>query len=150
MDLRNLIRVGVVSDRSTKLCAVRVVFEDQDNLVSGWLPVILPQTGSTKDFMLPDIDERVVCLFLGNGIEAGFCIGSFYAGGLPGGVSGDKRGVWFEDGSYVEFDRATGTLRVKAQGNVAVMAPAVTIDGNVTISGNLAVGGTFTHGGGGA
>lgn len=147
MVLRNLIRIGIVSDRSADECAVRVVIEDQDELVTDWLPVIVPSAGRTKDFILPDVGDRVVCLFLGNGLEAGFCLGSYYSGDVPSGATGDKRGVWFEDGSYVEFDRNAGILRVKATSSVAVTAPTITIDGNATVTGNLTVNGRIFGGG---
>jgi len=146
MSLKSLVRVGVVSDRDAERCAVRVIFRDQDELVTDWLPVVVPQTKETKDFSLPDIDEPVVCIFLGSGLEAGFCLGAIYTGASPA-ASGDERGIWFPDGSRVVFDRASGTLVVSTAGSVSVTAPSTTIDGNVTIKGNLDVSGTITRGG---
>lgn len=145
-NLKSLVRVGIVSDRDPKRCAVRVIFADQDAMVSGWLPVVVLQARDTRDFALPDIDETVVCVFLGSGLEAGFCLGTIYTSAAPA-ISGDERGVWFPDGSHIVFDRASGTLVINAAGNVKVTAPNTTIEGDVTINGNLDVSGTITRGG---
>ena len=66
---RNLIREGVVSSRDIPGRTVKVFFPDRD-LVSGNLPL---QNGVT----MPAIGDPVVCLFLGNGLERGFCLGGF-------------------------------------------------------------------------
>jgi phage baseplate assembly protein V len=148
MQLKSMIRVGVVSDRDPVRCAVRVIFPDQDEMVSGWLPLVVLQARETKEFALPDIDETVVCIFLGSGIEKGYCIGAIYTSDRePPTSNGDERGVWFPDGSHVVFDRAAGMLVVNAMGNVSVTAPSTTITGNVTINGSLDVSGSITRGG---
>lgn len=67
------IRVGVVSSVDLDQHTVRVLFPDLDNQVSSNLEVL-------RDGM-PNIDETVVCIFLGNGLESGFCLGSPYKGG---------------------------------------------------------------------
>lgn len=144
--MKSMVRVGTVSDRNPDSCSVRVVFSDQDDLVSDWLPVVLPQALNTCDYSLPDIDETVVCLFLGSGIEAGFCLGAIYTDANPAG-NGEQRGVWFPDGSHVFFDHKTGTLTVTANGGVVIKSPSSTIDGNVRIVGNLVVEGSITRGG---
>ncbi|WP_317957247.1 hypothetical protein [Paenibacillus chitinolyticus] len=51
---------------------------------------------------------------------------------LPG--NADQRGIWFNDGSYVYYDRSSGVLEVKAAGRVR-------------IEGDLEVTGTLTRGG---
>lgn len=136
--LQNLIRVGVVSSRNPEKCAVKVIISDQDNMVSNWLPVIVPQSLKNKDYALPDVGEQVVCLFLGNGIETGYCLGSIYSeADVPPTNNGNKRGTWFEDGSYVEWDRGTGDLTIRAKGNINIIADGditITSEGNITTS----------------
>ncbi|WP_121614797.1 hypothetical protein [Virgibacillus halodenitrificans] len=68
---RNLIRVGKVHARKTQNGTVQVLFEDRDDFVSNDLPVL-------KSSPFPNIGETVVCVFLGNAIEDGFCLGPFY------------------------------------------------------------------------
>ncbi|MGG4447639.1 hypothetical protein [Brevibacillus porteri] len=55
---------------------MRAVFPDKDNQVSGDLP-ILNQVTLT-------VGESVLCLFLGNGMQTGFCLGSFKTDGDGG------------------------------------------------------------------
>lgn len=147
--LKHLIRVGTVSNRNPGRCAVRVIFDDLDRLVSDWLPVVVPQALHTRDMALPDIGETVVCLFLGTGVESGFCLGAVYAEAAPAG-SGSERGVWFPDGSSAYYDREAGELHVAAKSSVVVKAPSVTIDGDARITGSLSVEGDLLQGGDGA
>lgn len=132
--LQNLIRVGTVSSAKPTSGTVRVVFPDRDDLVSAELPVLI-SGGWGKGNAFPLVGESVLCLFLGNGLQAGYCLGIFYGDEdvVPG--TNDQRGVWFEDGSYVYYDRAAGCLVVKAATGVK-------------IEGDLVVTGTITHGGG--
>ncbi|KEQ22303.1 phage baseplate assembly protein V [Paenibacillus tyrfis] len=143
--LANMVRVGTVSVIDPDRCAVRVVFPDRDDLVSDFLPVVvLP-----GEYVLPKVNDRVLCLFLGNGLETGFCLGSFYFNASPPPTTApEKRGTWYRDGSYIDFDEASGTLAVHAKGKVIIKAASgLEIAGDVHISGNLTVDGSITGGG---
>ncbi|QOT12954.1 phage baseplate assembly protein V [Paenibacillus sp. JNUCC32] len=129
--IENLIRIGLVSSVNAKKHTVRVVFEDKDNLVSGDLPVIVPYSASAKAYRLPEVSESVLCVFRGNGIQNGFCLGSYYTDeDVPPVSNKDQIGTWFEDGSYVFYDQASGSLHVKAAGNVR-------IEGDLTVTGSI-------------
>ena len=141
MNIQSMIRVGVVSDRSVERCAVRVIFEGQDQMVSDWLPVVQPLAGRARFFALPDVGDSVICLFLGTGLETGFCAGMYYAGGAVPAASGNTIGVWLPGGNYVELDQSTGSLAVQATGGVSITAPAVSITGNLSVSGSITRGG---------
>jgi phage baseplate assembly protein gpV len=69
---RNLIKVGLVNSRDTNKGTVKVLFPDKDNTVSNDLPIL-------SCVNMPNVGEQVLCLFLGNGLEEGFCLGSFYS-----------------------------------------------------------------------
>lgn|GEM_PF-1713323 len=152
---KNMIRAGVVSTVDAKRCTVRVSFPDQEGMVSDELPLLL-QRG---DYTLPAVNDSVLCLFLGNGIQIGFCLGTYYMEDIaPPQTNPDRVGTWFPGGSYVYFDKATNALHIKAVGEVQIESNAsfgadihiqggATIGGNVTINGNLNVSGTITHGG---
>lgn len=137
--MRNTVRLGTVTDHDHDSCAVRIVFEDQDNLVSDWLPVVVPQAEGARYVSLPDVGDTVIAVFLGNGIEAGFCLGAIYISAPPG--TANQNGVWFPDGSHVYYDRAAGVLTVQAASNVAITAPTVTITGDLDVSGSITRGG---------
>lgn len=81
---QNIIRVGVVSSSDPGRQAIRATFPDRDDQVSDWLPVIIPPikteytvNGETLclEIEIPKLDEEVLCIFLGNGLETGFCVG---------------------------------------------------------------------------
>lgn len=69
-DIRNIMRIGIVSTANIDRREVRVTFPDKDNLVSDELPLL-------DHIPVPDVGDSVLCLFLPNGKSKGFCIGSF-------------------------------------------------------------------------
>lgn len=73
------VRIGVVSSVSPEHYAVRVLCEAEDNMVSDWLPIVVPQSLKNKERILPNVGESVVCVFLDDDVE-GFCLGSIGGG----------------------------------------------------------------------
>lgn len=143
----NIIRYGRVSSVNTADHTVRVVFEDEDDLVSWNLPVLVANASKNQDFCLPDVGEYVVCAFLPNGIAAGFCLGSVYNQQIrPPQNSQDVRSVTFEDGTVVAYNRSSHTLAIDVKGSVTVTAA-----GNVTVQGDVVADGislkNHVHGG---
>ncbi|MGW9124573.1 phage baseplate assembly protein V [Paenibacillus chitinolyticus] len=129
-----VIRAGIVSSVQASEGTVRVTFPDRNHYVTAGLPVVSPMGGWARGNSLPAVGENVLCAFAGSGLQAGFCLGTFFtADKSPPGVP-SQRGVWFEDGSSVYYDRQSGVLHVK---------PA----GSVKIEGDLIVTGTLTRGG---
>ncbi|MFX3635459.1 MAG: hypothetical protein ACE3L7_04175 [Candidatus Pristimantibacillus sp.] len=76
-----LIRVGIVSDRNVAEGTVKVTFEDQDNMVTDWLPVVVAKNLENSSTAIPNINDTVVCAFLASGLEDGFCLGVLHGGG---------------------------------------------------------------------
>lgn len=76
----DLIRVGRVSSVNETDYTVRVEFQDKEKLVSHDLPIFVSTTSKTKnpEIDLPKVGESVVCIFLPNGAQQGFCLGAFY------------------------------------------------------------------------
>ncbi|WP_425622484.1 phage baseplate assembly protein V [Brevibacillus borstelensis] len=133
---KNMLRVGVVSSVNPANATVRVFFPDRDNLVSNELPVIFPHTLKMRHYSLPAVGENVVCLFQGNGIQDGYCLGAIYSEvDLPPVQDKNLSGVWFEDGSHVYYDREKKKLHVKAVSDVY-------IDGDLHVSGQVYTGGS--------
>lgn len=73
------IKIGVVSTVDAAAGTVRVAFPDLDNMVSGDLPVLT----IGRLFAMPVPGDNAVCLLLGDGLGAGYFLGSFYAGTAP-------------------------------------------------------------------
>lgn len=79
--LFNLVRVGRINTLDKLNGNCRVLFDDKDNLVSAELPIM-----ENVDLDKLNIGDQVLCIFLPNGIQQGFCFGKFYSEiNLPGG-----------------------------------------------------------------
>ncbi|WP_310549927.1 phage baseplate assembly protein V [Paenibacillus glufosinatiresistens] len=122
-----MIRIGQVSAVNHAAGTVRVAFADRDDAVSADLPVVVPGGGAQGN-PLPLPGQTVLCAFTAAGSSAGFCLGTYYGGGEKPPGTEEQRGVWFEDGSYVFYDRKQHSLNVKAAG-------AVNIEGDLTVTG---------------
>lgn len=128
--LNNLIRIGKVSSVNYQKGTARVYFPDDDEIVSYDLPILHRNALKNKDYNMPDIDERVLCLFLSSGVETGFILGSIYTDTVPTPEStGDKRTVVFEDGSRFSYDRKTHQFEAQIEGTqIRTNRKLVTID----------------------
>ncbi|EBA9223441.1 phage baseplate assembly protein V [Salmonella enterica] len=144
--IRQLIRVGVVSDIDEKGVTARVTFDDQDDVTSASLQVIVKNTDENADYWMPDVGEQVLCLFLPVGPQQGFILGSFYDEmHTPPANTVNKRVIKFRNGTRIENDResnsllvdAVGDVTVKATGTVTIDAPETIITGNTTVKGLL-------------
>ena len=135
MKMNELARVGFVVSRQPEKHRVRVEFRDTvtAKLVSGWLPVLVPRASADMAFDLPDVGDQVLCLFLGNGLEEGFVLGSMYGAQTPPVSSGDTFHRTFSDGTTLEYDRAAHKLRASVRGDVEA---SVTGNVEVTLQGN--------------
>lgn len=155
--LNSLIKIGEVSSVDYAKGTARVVFDDDDSVVSNDLQVLQKNTFKNKDYYMPDVGEDVICLFLPSGTEEGFILGSVYAGDItPPESSGNKRTVVFSDNTKVSYDRETHTLSINigetsiladgenvyVKGSVATLeAPTIKLKGNVEVDGTLTAGG---------
>ena len=119
--LNRLIKIGEVSSINPAAGTARVVFDDDDSVVSYDLPVLQRNTIANRDYAMPDIGEDVLCIFLPTGEEDGFILGSFYADEIdPPESSGDKRTVVFSDDTRISYDRATHELSITIGGTSIV------------------------------
>ena len=119
--LPDLIKIGEVSSVDPEKCTARVVFDDEDSLVSYDLQILQRNTYENQDYQMVHPGEDVVCLFLGSGQEDGFIIGSLYAGEIkPPEASLDRRTVVFSDDTRVCYDRQEHKLTVTIEGTEIV------------------------------
>ena len=148
--LNSLIKIGEVSSVDCARGTARVVFDDDDNLVSNDLQVLQKNTIQNKDYYMPDVGEDVVCIFLPSGTEEGFILGSVYAGDItPPESSANKRTVKFADDTVISYDRAAhqlsisiGATNITANGSsVVIENPTIELKGNVNVSGTLTASG---------
>jgi len=141
--LENLIKIGKVSSVNEKECSARVVFEN--DMVSYDLPIIQHNTVKNKDYILPDVGEQVVCLFLPNSLHNGFIVGSIYSlKDKPAIKDKNIRNIKFNDGTEIEYDRKNHILKVDCKGEIIIQsASEITIKGNIILNGNLFITGTI-------
>lgn len=130
-DVQSLIKIGEVSSIDPAKCTARVVFDDEDSIVSYDLPVLQRNTIKNHDFAMPDIGEDAIVLFFGEGQEDGVIIGSIYAGEVtPPESTENRRTVVFDDDTRVCYDRQEHKLTVTIEGTEIVFNRQ---DGSITV-----------------
>lgn len=127
----SLIKLGEISSIDPGRGTARVVFDDEDGLVSYDLPVLQRNTLKNHDFVMPDIGEDAIVLFFGEGQEDGVIIGAIYAGEVtPPESTENRRTVVFDDDTRVCYDRQEHKLTVTIEGTEIVFNRQ---DGSITV-----------------
>lgn len=127
----SLIKIGEISSIDPAKCTARVVFDDEDSIVSFDLPVLQRNTIKNHDFAMPDVGEDAIVLFFGEGQEDGVILGSIYAGEVtPPESTENRRTVVFDDDTRVCYDRAEHKLTVTIEGTEVVFNRQ---DGSITV-----------------
>lgn len=112
---------------------VRVKFPDYDELVSYWLQVVQQQTFANKHYYMPDIDELVLCIFLGNGPIAGFVLGAVYnEKDTPPEEGQDIYYTKYKDGTRLKYDRENHLVTKNIKGDVLI-----TVEDNESAKGTV-------------
>lgn len=132
--LSKTIRIGKISSVNPSNCTARVIFDDKDNMVSHNLPVRQNNTKKNRDYYLPDINETVLCVFLPNGDQEGYILGSYYGDlDTPPVDSTAKRGTKFSDGTSIFYDRDNHHMDINIEGilDCKIKNVEVKVDGNI-------------------
>jgi phage baseplate assembly protein gpV len=136
--VRNIVRVGRVNTIDEAKGTVQVLFQDRDNLISGDLPLL------NFEYHMPDIGDQVVCIFLGNGIEQGYCLGSFYSNVSPTPVA--NKNIYkkkIDDNVNFTYNKVTKSLEVNVESvQIHVQNGKATIKANEILLGDGATEGT--------
>jgi phage baseplate assembly protein V len=155
------LQFGIVVEIAEATCRAKVRLPALDNLITHWLPVLVPKTCRDKHYIMPDVGEHVALMLDSRG-EDGCILGALYSSADVTPCSGvEKHHIAFDDGTTVEYDRdshvlsvnAVGPITIEAAGPVLVRTPKATIDAPETrVTGHLTVekGMTVTGGGGAA
>lgn len=121
--LRGMLRTGTVSAVYPKTDTVRVVFDDKDETTSPELHVLHRFSGKNKDYWMPDKGDQVLCIFNNNdkNFSTGWVLGSYFTERQPPQVaSADIMRMDFADGSFVEVNRAAGSLKINFTGPITI------------------------------
>lgn len=131
-------KIGEVSSINPVKCTARVIFDDENSMVTYDLPIMQRNSLGNRDYQMPDIGEDVLCLFRSDGFEDGVIIGSFYAGDVePPETTADRRTVVFKDGTRICYDRAAHMLTVTIAGTEIVFDQqngSITVPDSVTVN----------------
>ncbi|WP_052265421.1 phage baseplate assembly protein V [Ruegeria sp. ANG-R] len=129
---------------------VRVRFEDNDQVISGWLDVVQRSSAGMRVFTRPKPGSQVVCAMDGNR-EAGVVLGALYSDADPAPTGGDgtmhfempdgSTAIW--DGDAFTIDHSSGLVLTIAGGKLVVDGD-LEITRNVMVSGDLVVSGDTT------
>jgi phage baseplate assembly protein V len=151
---------------------VRVIFPDRLDragkpLITKPIPVLQAAASQKQSFAIPRIGTNVLVAKLPNGSSDYLVLGSFYTTKDPPPVSDPKLDyVEYEDGSYIKFDSASGTMTwnlkggitlqaagnatIKSDGSLLLDCPAIhlkgamNLEGNITHTGNMTTTGNHT------
>jgi phage baseplate assembly protein V len=92
---------------------VKVQFPDRDNMVSFWLPVIVPKIQEDKWFWQPDLGEQVAVLM--DAFDEDGCV----LGSVPSNVDQASEGlgpnifsITFKDGTSFKYDRTLHQMTI--------------------------------------
>lgn len=129
--LRGMLRTGTVSAVYPKTDTVRVVFDDKDETTSPELHVLHRFSGKNKDYWMPDIGDQVLCIFNNNdkNFSTGWVLGSYFTEKQPPQVaSADIMRMDFADGSFVEVNRAAGSLSINFTGPITINGSTINLN----------------------
>lgn len=92
---------------------VKCRLPDRDNMITGWLDVVVPSTSGDRVAWLPKPGNQVA-LMLDEHDESGCVLGAIYSDADPpdADASTSLRRVAFADGGVVEYDESTSVLRI--------------------------------------
>lgn len=149
---------GVVVEIDAGRAAVKVRYPEYD-LVSGWLPVVLPLAAGARVFALPRVGSQVVVL-ADRDLDDAVVVGCIYSQADPPPAAGARvLIVETEDGTKVTIDpdaslvtvdtpgsvqasaagnisaHAGGDLDAIAGGSIMAQAPSITLKGDITLDG---------------
>lgn len=134
-----IFRIGIVQDYDAKRHMARIVFPGMGNLVSGWLPVIVPFSNGNKAELHLDIGSHVACIMAGEGVETGIIAGTFYDDtNAPDDGNPDITALTFSDGTAIRYDRKSHQLDINGRGDISITCSGnmdIHAQGNVTITG---------------
>ncbi|MEK3955302.1 hypothetical protein [Psychrobacillus sp. FSL K6-1464] len=119
----NNIRAGIVDGLNVEKGTIRVTFPDLDDMVTDDIALF------SSEQKFPEIGDPVVCIFLSNGSQQGFCFGTYYNDeNLPPIPNKNVYVRKFNDGLIIEYDLQNQNLTISSEN-------AITINGNLTVNG---------------
>ena len=98
-----------------------------------------------KRHNIPNVKDQVLCIFLPNGIERGFCLGNYYSEVNRPPV--ENKNIYykkFDDGTSIQYDKVSKELTINSV-NLIVINGSVKVNGNISSTG-IVTGSNITAG----
>ncbi|WP_304158890.1 phage baseplate assembly protein V [Fusobacterium ulcerans] len=135
------IELGIIKIINEKDYTARVRIPELDNKMTGDLQVLVPLTNGDQEYKMPAVETQVVCLFIGDRIDRGYIIGSYYSKKyqVPGGAVKEKIILKYPGGAEIEIDKKSGVMKLDVIKELIISTPKVTINSDVEIKGKLDV-----------
>lgn len=135
----NLIRLGTIAhvDHGAARCRVRT-----GELVTDWIPWLVPRAGETIEWSAPSIGEQGIVLCPDGDTFGAVFLRGLYSDAVPAPASdGGMHLMLFTDGTQLRYDAKTHALAVAlCAGGTATL----TADGGITINGDVQINGKLT------
>lgn len=131
-----MIRFAIVTEMNTSSGKARVRFPE-DDIVSDWLAVIVPNVKDHKWSFPLSVNEQVCCL-MDSDCQKGVILGAVYSKVTEPAITDGKIGVVFSDDSRVDFDPATGKMTISTSGEIEITATSkLTLNGDLNVVGKI-------------
>lgn len=115
------IKAATVSELIPEKMRVRVTYDDRDGFVSDELAVPCYGSGDTKHYWMPSVGETVWVEENEDGNGEGAVLCSRYSDSNPPKEHDPNiRKIDFGEGSFIEFNRSTGDLKINCRGNITI------------------------------
>lgn len=132
-----MLRFGKINTADPEKGRYRVEFED-DGFISAPLPYVTRNTLKNKAESPLDIGEPVVVL-MDHNCEDGAILGAYNGKDNPPVFANqDESGITYEDGTFIQYDRAAKKLTVSCEGDIEVVKSSnikVSCSGTVQFNG---------------
>lgn len=138
--VRNLIRIGVVTEVDTARALCRV---ETGGMKTDWLHWLTSRAGRSRTWWAPSVGEQVLLLAIGGELDTAFVLPGIYSDDNPApSASADALHIAFPDGAVIEYEPETGALSVSgiktatvtASDSVVVTVPRVTVKASQKIT----------------
>lgn len=113
-------KFAIVTEMDFGSGKARVRFPE-DDIVSDWLPVIVPNVKNHKWSFPLSVNEQVCCL-MDSDCQKGVILGAVYSKKTEPSITDGKIGVVFSDDSRVDFDPSTGKMTIETSGEIEITA----------------------------
>ncbi|MDR2449783.1 MAG: hypothetical protein LBD52_07480 [Prevotellaceae bacterium] len=135
-----MLRLGIISEmgESENLGFARVSF-DENNLVSGWLPLPSTNTKTVKHWIPVEVNSQVACL-MDEWCEQGCIVAVLWSDidTPPGWASKDTIGIRFADSAEVYYDAVAHKLTLQApDAELNFTCKKLSITGDVDVTGDI-------------